>query len=259
MTAALHSGAHQQAKAADIPADVTVCITSCGRLDLLARTMESFQRFNPGGRFIISEDSGDAAIIDEVRRSYPAAKILTSTGKTGVMASIDRLYAHVETPFIFHLEDDWGFDGPVQWEAAKHVLTHRPDVANICVRAFDEVRTKYRQRSEEFEHDGVVFRRMLPDAHPEFFGWTPNPGLITKAMYLRYAPFARVYPDTMSQIIKTDGATVAYLLPGVARHIGHGRNVPDPTIPARPKGKVAKLVRGFKKKLYYWGLRKDPY
>ena len=43
--------------------DVTVCVTSCARLDLLSATMRSFRAFNPGGRTIISEDSADAAVI----------------------------------------------------------------------------------------------------------------------------------------------------------------------------------------------------
>ena len=67
----------QPASASPIPDDVTVCITSCGRLDLLDETLSSFRRWNTGGRFLLSEDSADAAVIDEVRRRYPDMTVLT--------------------------------------------------------------------------------------------------------------------------------------------------------------------------------------
>lgn len=65
--------------------------------------------------------------------------------------------------------------------------------------------------------------------------------------------------DQMSGLIKKDGRTVAYLLPGVARHIGQKRTVTDPAMPPRPKSRPAKWLRAIKKKLYYAGLRKEPF
>jgi hypothetical protein len=100
---------------------------------------------------------------------------------------------------------------------------------------------------------------MHKDAHPEYYAWSPNPGLIKRDLYQRFAPFARVNPDRMSGVMKEAGLTQAFLLPGVARHIGYGRNVVDPTMPARPKSRPAKWLRAIKKKLYYAGLRKEPF
>lgn len=245
--------------AAEIPGTVTICVTSCGRLDLLAETLASFRRFNTGGKFLIHEDSRDGAIIDEVRRTYPWAEVISSPERMGIMASIDRLYSTATTPYIFHLEDDWKFDGPVNWDAAIRVLETHPEIANVSLRAFDEIKEKYRQRSDSLTVAGADFRVMHRDAHPEFYGWSPNPGLISKSLYETYAPFARYYPDKMSAVIKQDGMRLAYLLPGVARHIGQKRNVTDPTMPPRPKSKLGKLMRSIRKKLYYAGLRKDPF
>lgn len=246
-------------KSIQIPDTVTVCITSCGRLDLLARTLESFRAYNTGGRYILSEDSTDQAIIGQVSRTYPDFKILSGPARLGIMRSIDRLYGEVETPYIFHLEDDWEFDGAIDWQAALGVLDTNDKVANVCVRAFDEIKPAFQKRSDRFDFNGARFQIMRADAHPEFFGWTPNPGLIQKSLYDRYKPFARVMPDQMSGVIKQGGETVAFLLPGVARHIGHGRNVTDPTMPARPKSRPGKWLRSVKKKLYYAGLRKEPF
>lgn len=249
----------KDAAAVPIPGEVTVCITSCGRLDLLERTLASFRRFHTGGTFLISEDSADQAVVEQVRAAYPWATILSSTGRTGIMKSIDRLYEAVKTPFILHLEDDWEFDGPIDFDSALNLLRTNLDIANVCVRAIEEIRPKYRKRSNVLKRGGAEFLVMWPDAHPEFFAWSPNPGFISLDMYRRYAPFSRVMPDQMSGLMKKDGLTQAFLLPGVARHIGHGRNVVDPTMPARPKSRPAKWLRAFKKKLYYWGLRKEPF
>ena len=101
-----------------IPGTVTVCITSCGRLDLLAETLRSFRAFNTGGNYILSEDSTDAVVIAEAQRLYPEMTILSGPDRLGLMGSIDRLYSSVQTPYIFHLEDDWVFDGPINWQAA---------------------------------------------------------------------------------------------------------------------------------------------
>lgn len=242
-----------------VPDTITICITSCGRLDLLAETLTSFRAHNPGGRLLISEDSTDAATIAVVTATYPDATVLSGAARLGIMGSIDRLYSHVTTPYIFHLEDDWAFSGSVDWAAAIAMLESRADVANVCVRDIAEIKEKYRNRSDAADVASQKFLVMRIDSHPEYYAWSPNPGLISLATYRRYAPFNRVQPDQMSGIMKKDGLRQAFLLPGVARHIGYGRNVVDPTMPARPKSRPLKWLRAIKKKLYYAGLRKEPF
>lgn len=243
----------------EIPSSVTVCITSCGRLDLLEKTLQSFGSFNGGGRFVLSEDSTNAEVIAEAQRRYPTYRVLSGVERLGLMGSIDRIYSVVETPYIFHLEDDWTFDGPIDWNAAIALLETNDKVANVCVRHFEEIRPKYRKHSDRLVCEGAEFRLMHADAHPEFFGWTSNPGLIRKSLYDAYKPFKRLLHDQMSREIKANGQTVAYMLPGVAGHIGQGRNVTDPTMPARPKSRLKKWQRAIKKQLYYAGLRKEPF
>lgn len=50
--------------------DITLVVTSCGRLDLLKLTLESFDRFNsaPIREVFITEDAGD----ERVRTAVPA-------------------------------------------------------------------------------------------------------------------------------------------------------------------------------------------
>ena len=242
-----------------IPPEVTICITSCGRLNLLAETLATFRAHNTGGVYHLSDDSADPAVAAEIRRLYPEMHCHFSDTRGGLMRSIDRLYSGVTTPYLFHLEDDWAFSGPVDWSSAIVLLSTRPAIANISVRAFEEIKPKWRAKSDPLSFDGQQYRIMHAASHPEFFGWSPNPGLIRTALYHVHAPFARYLPDQLSGIIKAAGGTMAYQLPGVARHIGHGRNAPDPTMPARPRSKIAKFIRKIKKDLYYLGLRRDPF
>lgn len=242
-----------------VPAEVTVCLTSCGRPDLLKRTLDSFCRFNPGGDIVISEDCADPAVIAEIAAAHPDVAILSGPERLGQMRSIDRLFSVVKTPYLFHLEDDWLFDGPVNWKAAIALLAARDEVANVAVRDFSEIKEKYRIRSDALALAGADFRLMHRDAHPEFFGWSNGPGLMRTALYHAYAPFGRMRHDQMSALIKREGRREAYWVPGVAHHIGQQRNVKDPTTPPRPTSKAAKWLRWAKKRLYYAGLRKEPF
>lgn len=249
----------QETTKVQVPDSVTICITSCGRLDLLDRTLESFRRFNAGGRYIISEDSTLPHVIAEVARKYPEMQLLHGPDRLGITRSIDRLYDAVTTPYVFHLEDDWQFVGPVDWQAAIDVLETRPDIVNVCVRSFKEIRLRFRLQSKPLRSGGKHLRVMNRSSHPEFFAWSPNPGLIKLELHRQYGPFGRYYPDEVSAVMKRDGKTMAFMLPGVAMHIGHGRNVVDPTMPARPKSYPLKWLRAIKKQLYYAGLRKEPF
>lgn len=221
-----------------VPGNVTVCVTSCNRLDLLDRTLSSFCRFNPGGRLLISEDCADPQVAAGVQERYPHARVLWGDRRVGITASIDRLYQAVETDYLFHLEDDWEFNGAVNWTAAVACLEQEPGLSNICVRRFREIKLSWQLKSTPLVVSGARFRVMRRDAHSVFFGWSPNPGLLRTKTYQDHAPFSRMNPDEISRYFKNLGMTMAFLVPGVARHIGQGRHVSDPTLPPR------KITRG---------------
>lgn len=81
--------------------DITLVVTSCGRLDLLKLTLESFDRFNsaPIREVFITEDAGD----ERVRTAVPAhwkdhCTFFVNRPKLGQLASIDLAYEQVKTP-----------------------------------------------------------------------------------------------------------------------------------------------------------------
>ena len=97
--------------------EVTVVLTSCGRLDLLSKTIKSFNKYNtyPISKFIIVDDSGDESIHEQADKLLPALLeqydhfVIFNNKRQGQIKSIDDAYSLVKTPYIFHLEDDWEF------------------------------------------------------------------------------------------------------------------------------------------------------
>ena len=94
--------------------EVTLVITSCGRFDLLKRTLDSFFEKNtyPIKKIIITEDSTEGKklenLISQYENKYNFCLIINET-REGQLKSIDKAYNEVDTEYIFHCEDDWEF------------------------------------------------------------------------------------------------------------------------------------------------------
>jgi len=215
--------------AVTLPAElVTVVLTSCGREDLLARTLGSFLVHHRPGRFVIVEDSADADLAARVAARHPGIEVLANAARLGQLPSIDRAYATVTTPLVLHLEDDWEFTGPVDFAGAAGLLDHRADVNAVCFRRLRDLSFKERIRGRRFGAGSGRYAR-LDHLHPDWHGHTFNPTLLRHATWGEIGPFARLGNErTISRAVKDRGGFVAYQLPGVCGHIGDGRRVHDP-------------------------------
>jgi GT2 family glycosyltransferase len=91
--------------------DVTLVITSYNRLDLLHKTIESFNRVNtyPIAQVIIVDDSGNSEMHNKIREAYHNYSLVLNERNIGLVESIDKAYAGVTTPYIFHSEDDFEY------------------------------------------------------------------------------------------------------------------------------------------------------
>ncbi len=121
---------------------VSAVITSCGRQDLLERTLDSsFFSFNsyPIGQFIVVEDGAGCANEPLVEK-YRRRKILwLATGKSvGQITAIDYAYSLVNSPYIFHMEDDWEFYAPGFIERSLLLLEALPNSLQVWLRAFND-------------------------------------------------------------------------------------------------------------------------
>lgn len=216
--------------------DITFVLTSCGRFDLLAETMASFLACNtaPIARYVVIEDSGDAAVRDVLAASDVAIDVIVNDPPLGQMPSIDRAYAGVQTPYIFHCEDDWRFFRSGFIEDSLALLEQFPDISTVgCRRAGQNPNHDRITRAGELGcWQGVEFRRQAAGADRVWGGYSLNPGLRRLADYHRMGTFAAmVHEGIASQWFKGQRMCVAVLenpaceTTGSERHVFHNRLV----------------------------------
>lgn len=175
--------------------DITLVVTSCGRLDLLKRTLESFDRFNtaPIREVFITEDAGDEGVHAVVPAHWKdRCTVFVNQPKLGQLASIDLAYGHVKTPYIFHCEDDWEFYRPAFVEDSRVILEQRPDVLQVWLRNYVYdlcVHSPYIRLGEREVIGGVPCYPLISDK-PEWQSFSLNPGLRRMKEYRLCAPFA---------------------------------------------------------------------
>jgi len=93
---------------------ITVTVTSCRRIDLFRRTINSFLNccldLNLVDRWICVDDNSSSADRAEMARLYPFFEFRLKTHEEkGHPRSMNIIRAMVTTPFVFHMEDDWMF------------------------------------------------------------------------------------------------------------------------------------------------------
>jgi hypothetical protein len=172
--------------------DVTLVITACNRPHYLARTIDSFVRHNtyPLARAIIIEDSGRAGIDDFARSKFDCAvELVYNARNVGQMRSIDDAYSRVDTPYVFHCEEDWEFVRPGFIEASKAVLEAEPRVVCVWLRGIDDTNGHPLEASG---HRGYAY--LERGYRGVWHGFTLNPGLRRLADYELLAPYSSLQP-----------------------------------------------------------------
>ncbi len=217
--------------------DITFVLTSCGRFDLLAGTVSTFLACNTASiaRYVIVEDSGDPRIRDVLASLDIEFELLFNDPPLGQMASIDRAYASVRTPYIFHCEDDWRFFRSGFVEESMLLLESIANVSTVkCRRAGQNAlhdRITYSAGVKRLRE--VEFRQPSLEAHPVWGGYSFNPGLRRLADYRRVGSFAACGHETdISRWFKHRGMGIASLEQPACETTGHGRHVHDVFAPA---------------------------
>ncbi|MEL7091064.1 MAG: glycosyltransferase [Pseudomonadota bacterium] len=208
--------------------DTTIVLTSCKRPDVLAETLGSITACDLSAvkRIIVIEDSDSPAIgpvVEKALRDVPHL-FLQNERNLGQIASIDRAYAQVDTPFIYHCEDDWIFPSSLFIDESRAILNARADIHAVMLRAWSEA-PEAQNRAAPGEVAGIPVRLANPKDHRRWGSFSFNPGLRRTADYTAHAPYAKIGPERdLSLHYKLRGFRLAYLEAGNVRHIGF-----DPT------------------------------
>lgn len=214
--------------------DISVVVTSCGRFDLLKRTLETFDRFNttPIRAVFITEDSGDRAVeacIPEHWRPYTT--FFVNVPRLGQLRSIDLAYEHVQTSWIFHCEDDWDFYREGFIEDSQMLLEADPQALQVWLRSHAHdlaVHSPYVFLHERQVLNGVPFH-VLGSHKAEWQGFSLNPGLRRRADYLKHAPYAAFSGEKdLSRTYAEENRYALILENDAVLHTGFGGHVEVP-------------------------------
>lgn len=163
--------------------DVTVILTSCGRWDLLRRTVKSFLKFNtyPVKDIYVYNDGG--AVPVDFALDFTNVKFLWEDDRKGQIYALDFLWSQVTTPYAFTCEDDWEFTREGFIEASMAVLEDDPKI----LMAWLIHPEPHNQHPVEWGPKYGVLK-----THPNLWSGTRfNPALKRKSDYDLIAPFSK--------------------------------------------------------------------
>lgn len=184
---------------------VTVCLTSCNKINYLKHTLDSFFYSNsyPIHRFLIIDDSNNEEMHNQIRSLYGSkVELITNSQNIGQVASIDKLYSMVDTDYIFHCEDDWMFTGKKQFiEKSMSVLEDRSDIHQIWLRSCAANHPDNLNRVIEPQihstGSGIQYRVVMAPHDGRWCGFSWNPGL------RRLSDYKRMFPEGFSKFAVT--------------------------------------------------------
>ena len=209
--------------------EISFVLTSCGRFDLLRRTLASFLEHNDAKieKYIIVEDSGDDSVRDVLAEFRDVEfDLIINQPKRGQLWSIDLAYERVRTPYIFHCEDDWLFTKSGFMEPSLTLLEDFPDVVQVLVRDLADEKRAVEVPLQT--HKGISFYAPLPAEHPNSYCYSFNPGLRRRADYKKIGLFRLLLEEeNISARARQMGCRQARLENGGVQHIGRHRHVPD--------------------------------
>ena len=227
--------------------DYTLVVTSCDRHDLLEQTLRSFVEYadQKPARTVIVEDSSRhrPAFIDDIRESLGGVLWLPNGKRLGQIVSIDRAYSEVNTPWIFHCEDDWKFLRTGFIEKSFDILGKYGAISTVSLRG-DEWCHPY------YNDPRFPFKIAQPGWCGGWGGFTFNPGLRRKGDYTRigssygsvvsYARSGCDHELLLSKKYLDMGYYVAWAedKPFV-EHLGEGRSKAHTPLAAPPKILIA--------------------
>ncbi|KTC41727.1 hypothetical protein AO265_10065 [Pseudomonas sp. ABAC61] len=214
--------------------DISVVVTSCGRFDLLKRTLETFDRFNtaPIRQVFITEDSGDKEVENCIPEHWrPHTRFFVNAPRLGQLRSIDLAYEQVQTSWVFHCEDDWDFYREGFIEESQVLLENDPQALQVWLRSFNHdlaVHSPYIFLNERKVVDGIPFY-VLGSHKADWQGFSLNPGLRRKADYLLHAPYSAFSGEKdLSRVYARDNRYGLILENDAVLHTGFGEHVELP-------------------------------
>ena len=221
--------------------EITFALKTCGKPDLLEKTMDSFFQKNtyPITKYIIIEDSNIIGINDTLKEKYKEYDIewIENNPKLGQIKSIDKMYSNITTEYIFHCEEDWLFTKESFIEKSLEILEYDKKILNVWLRSLYDT-NGHPVEHQIFNVNGIEYRLLSLGYLNAWHGFSLNPGLRRLSDYNLIKPFydlvdikiinSGVYVDFESEIgiaYKNKGFRSVILTEKHVEHIGWNRSV----------------------------------
>lgn len=194
-------------------------LTSCGRVDLLNKTIESFFTNQSQEVDVVIHEDGPKEI-NIGHRINGTTKIVYTVGY-GQHSSIETFLRNFQNQgkYFIHLEDDWLFDNYYDWigESIRIMEEDKSIIKVLC-------RSDYIHPVNEFKNGyGILEPWVDPWNHNTWHGFGWNPGVTRLDLLKKFIPFGKWEQDVSKEIYDV-GYRVAILEKGVCKHIGDGRS-----------------------------------
>jgi len=227
---------------------ITICLTSCGRWDLLEKTIKSLVQFWDGPnpeKLLIYEDQNLTVQHFSTLYGFISEWIGKDSwefeiyhGKMGQIRAIDRLYSQVKTPYIFHQEDDFEFFNTGFVQKSLSILEEKENIMQVWLRAPNDRNGHPCHGVAQKTTDGTKYHVLKTGYMGKWHGFSFNPGLRRLSDYQKLFPngFASEIPWNPKNPLESEilvgrkfyknGYRSATTLEGFCRHIGgNGRHV----------------------------------
>ncbi len=207
--------------------EVSLVITSCGRFDLLERTLDSFFKYNthPISKVIITEDSTEGNKLKKLISKYKNQNfcLIINETRLGQLKSIDKAYKEVETEYVFHCEDDWEFLKEGFIEKSIEVIEDNPKIAIVGLRPKEDCREIPLIDEPYFSKSGEEFFEIKDHV------FTYNPGLRRKDVCDLFGSHEKLlgtlWEDELCKFYKNKGYRMISFSERYVEHIGNKRHV----------------------------------
>ena len=198
----------------DFNEKVSVALISCGRRELLEKTIDSFSTFNtyPIEKFIIIDDSQNSNFLNEVEMSSLKNNnlikelVLINDGiNKNQYYRIDEAYNNIETEYLFHSEDDWEFLEPDFIKNSLNILRDNRNIFLVNLYGYEQyATTKYtnmmKLHDTEYECGESKFKLVDKFSNNLWHGFTLNPSLRRLSDYKKLAPYSNFMPGNIAMI-----------------------------------------------------------
>lgn len=223
--------------------NLTLCLTIGRRPELLRQTLQSLLDKVEFADIIAINDFRDEETNHVFRELCPQGTLINLDEQVGHHKAVDIMYSQVKTQYIFHCEDDWLFDQPLNIYHYIEILEKDKKTTSLCLRRLtDFPHTQEEQQQIQFLNTNPIATASLTKLHKQWHGYTFNPHITNLEIWKTTQGFANFKKERhISRWFRQQGKYNLFLKDGVCYHIGEDESIANPpklTFWAKAKAKI---------------------